>query len=239
MKKVAIVTGGNDGIGKAFVKALEKRGYTVEKCSRSKPELVDVTNYDSVFYFVKKTFEKHKRIDLLITCAGVSGPVGLFYDNDISSWKETIDINLVGTVNTIKATYPYMKRRQEGCIITMCGGGVGGKELKPDISAYITSKFAVAGFTEAISKELLGNGVYINAISPGAVETKIAKEHKTVGGNAEDAIKLMLFLVDNKEITGKVFSAKWDDYKNKKILKSLYNLRRIDDVFFEEKGVKK
>lgn len=240
MKKVVLITGGGRGIGKAIAIAFAKKAYQVIIMSRTKEELDatakeiglecktfvnDVCYLHDTNWVFNRIMNTYGRIDVLINCAGVAGPIGALEDVDIGEWENTIDINLVGTVNCTKLAIPIMKKQGNGSIINFCGGGVGGDNIKPNLSAYITSKFAVAGFTEAISKELADTDIKINAISPGAVDTQMAKLHGVKGDTPEKVVGLALFLAEtDNNISGKLISAKWDDYEN--LDTTYYNLRR-------------
>jgi NAD(P)-dependent dehydrogenase (short-subunit alcohol dehydrogenase family) len=280
MNKVVIITGGSQGIGRSMALKFAGLGAKVMICSRTKEDLGvvvgEITSSGGVCESfvadvsdaaqVKDAFERivrgHGRIDVLVTCAGVYGPIGPLETNDAKAWEKAISVNLIGTMNAVHSVIPVMKKQGHGKIITMCGGGIGG-EVKPNFSAYVTSKAAVAGFTEAVAKELKGCNVQINAISPGAVNTRLLDEVLAAGEKAgkdfleksrkqkmdggtppEKATELAVFLASEESdfVTGKVLSAIWDDYRNfhrvkDKLEGSLYNLRRIDDSMFFGKRV--
>jgi NAD(P)-dependent dehydrogenase (short-subunit alcohol dehydrogenase family) len=280
--KIVVITGGGQGIGKNMALTFAKLGSKVIICSRTRQDLedvekeikdfggfcesyvVDVAIYSQVEKFFQNVIKKHGVIDVLITCAGIYGPIGSLDENDIEDWKKAIGINLLGTVNSVKSIMPFMKHRKEGKIITLCGGGIGGPNIVPNFSAYTTSKAAIAGFTEALSKELLDYNVQINAISPGAVNTRLldialkagekagkeflekCRRQKLEGGTPpEKSAGLVVFLAskESNHITGKVLSAVWDDIaafhniKDELARSSIFNLRRIDGfMFFEKKS---
>ncbi len=280
--KIVVITGGGQGIGRNMALTFAKLGSKVIVCSRTRQDLdavekeikdfsgfceshvVDVAIFSQVEKFFENVIKSHGVVDILITCAAILGPIGSFDENDIEGWKKTIDINLFGTVNSVRCVIPSMKLRKEGKIITLCGGGMGGPHIMPNFSAYITSKAAIAGFTEALSKELSEYNVQINAISPGAVNTRLlditleageragkeylekCRRQKLDGGTPpEKSANLAVFLASraSNHITGKVLSAIWDDIaafhniKDKLVRSSIYNLRRIDEsMFFEKKS---
>jgi NAD(P)-dependent dehydrogenase (short-subunit alcohol dehydrogenase family) len=241
MNKVVMITGGSKGIGKALAMKFSDMGYKVVICSRTRKDLDDIairatlrTEFCDVRHkdHVKKLFEnvmnEYGRIDVLINCAGILGPMGHLEDNDINEWRNAIDTNLMGTVNCVHEVIPIMRKQKSGRIINFAGGGVGGNKLEPGFSAYATSKFAVAGFTETISKELDFFNIQINAVSPGAVNTDMANQRWVKGDSPDKIVELIVFLVTtDKNINGKMISAVWDDYQNTDYTKeSIYNLRR-------------
>jgi len=281
--KVVVVTGGSQGIGMCMAIEFAKLKSKVIISSRTEKDLDEVAakiKADggfcepiamdvSDFSQVKKNFDliikKYSKIDVLVNCAGIYGPLGPLEINDAEKWAKTIQINLIGTVNCIKCIIPNMKKQNYGKIITMCGGGIG-SIIKPNMSAYTTSKAAIAGLTEALANELKDFNIQVNAISPGAVNTRLldqvlqageavgkdflerAKKQKLEGGTPpEKAAELAIFLASTKSdfVTGKVLSAVWDKYnefdkiKDKIVKESLYNLRRIDDNMFIEVKKKK
>jgi NAD(P)-dependent dehydrogenase (short-subunit alcohol dehydrogenase family) len=246
MDKVALITGGSKGIGKAVAIRFAELGYNVAICSKTKDELDAVLseinkNGNAVAFFcdvrcpdhVKKLFQSvikvYGRIDALINCAGILGPHGHLENNDLAAWKDTIDVNLLGTVNCVHEAIPIMREQNFGRIVTFCGGGVGGDKLEPGYSAYATSKFAVGGFTEAMSKELCFFDITINAVSPGAIDTDMARQRWVKGDAPDKIVDLIAFLASSdKNINGRILSAKWDDYHNADYSKpSLFMLRRV------------
>ena len=276
--KVVYITGGSQGIGKAIALAFAREGASVAISARSKEDVenavgeiraagavcdgypLDIRDAAAVERAVAAIVAKHGRIDALIACAGIYGPIGPWDKSGTDLWKETIDINLIGTLNAVHAVVPVMKKQGSGTIITMAGAGVGGR-IKPNMSAYTTSKYAVCGFTEALALELREHGISINAISPGAVNTRLldqilsagdaagkefleaSRKQKETGGTPPDkAAQLALFLCSDagRGVTGKIISAVWDEYssfgaRKDRLAGSLYNLRRIDDTLFTEK----
>ncbi|MGB0671835.1 MAG: SDR family oxidoreductase, partial [Rhodospirillales bacterium] len=127
-------------------------------------------------------------------------------------------------VNCCRAVLPLMKAAGGGTIINLVGAGVGWKVFQPGKTAYITSKFAVYGFTEALAREVEDANIRVNALSPGSVDTCLRDglvddaQRRRVRENAEDlspdaAARMVSFLVSEKcgPLTGKIISARWDD----------------------------
>lgn len=255
--KVVLITGGSLGIGRCLVQSFAQEGAKVFSCSRNpspQNEKVDVSKSDQVGGWIETIFQKEKRIDVLINCAGIYGPIGPMETLNPKEWEETIAINLVGTANCMRAVIPIMKKQKSGKIINFSGGGVGGR-LDPNFSSYIASKAAVTALTEVIARELEDWNIQVNAIAPGAVNTRFLDQVLEAGERAgknyfESAIrrkkeggtppelsaKLALFLASKEAgpITGKVLSAKWDDWAQF-TKKSFGLLRRIDNMKFYEK----
>lgn len=270
--KVVVITGASQGIGKAIAIEFAQQNAQVIICARTKTDLdqtkneikslggycdaytVDVSQQNEVQHFFDAVIKKNKKIDVLICSSGIYGPIGLLETNDINAWKKTIEINLFGTVHCVHSVLPYMKKEKKGKIITVCGGGVGGNNIKPNFSAYTSSKGAIALFTEVVAKEVAEDNIQINAISPGAVNTRLldevfshsanvtkefleaSKKQKESGGTPpQKAAELCLFLASERMdgVTGKLISAVWDqradllEHQNDLLHSDIYTLRRI------------
>ena len=224
------------------------------------PLKCDVSTPAEVEEMVKKTMGRFKKIDILVNNAGIYGPLGPLIDNDLELWAKTININLMGTVMCTKFVFPHMMKARKGKIINFSGGGSGGPPT-PTISAYATSKVAIVRFTEVVAEEVKDYNIQVNSIAPGAVNTRLldqvleaadrvdkkflekAKKQKETGGTPpEKAAQLVLYLAsdDSDGITGKLFSAVWDNYKdfsNKldEIKRTpIYTLKRIDNILYKE-----
>ena len=272
--QVVLVTGGSQGIGRAMASAFAAHGARVVIFSRNAEEVrkaaseipscegvsLDVSDARAVKEAFGQVARKYGRMDVLVNCAGIYGPIGPIEENDSSKWTQTLLVNLCGTAYCCQAAIPHMKKLGSGCIIAMAGGGVGGPKLKPNFSSYVTSKFGICGLTESLSKELEGTGVRINAISPGAVNTRLLGEVLAAGERAgreflaasrkqmqdggtppEKAAGLALFLASKKasHINGKVLSAVWDKVPSLSFPlpnePDTFTLRRIDGQLYERK----
>ncbi len=221
--------------------------------------VTDVSNAGEVEALVSFALERFGRLDVLVNNAGTYGPIGELTEADPDEWRRAIEVNLLGTVYGTRAALRLMRGQSSGKIINLAGAGIGGPSLTPRISAYATSKAAVVQFTESVSLEAAPFGVQINAISPGAVTTEITnavikagperaghdfyqrslRQRDQGGDPPELASRLAVFLAsDACRLTGKLLSAKWDapqgvdaEAANRS---SLYALRRIDGVLFQE-----
>ena len=261
--KIIIITGGAGGIGLATAVAFSKlkntkliiidRNKKNIKLAQEKIEcdtyIVDVTK--NISQVIRKIYKKYHKIDILINCAGRLGPVGKFHTNNLEDWVLPLSVNLLGTVKTCHAVLPYMIKNRHGKIVNFSGGGA--LYPFPNFSAYSTSKAAVVRFTENLASEYKKNNIQVNAIAPGAINTKflddslkagvkslghtlykkLLKQKRSGGDSVEMAAKLILFLVST-DLTGKIISAKWDNWQKwtrndiKRINKTtLYTLRRM------------
>lgn len=277
--KVAVVTGSGRGIGRAIAIAFAREGASVAVISRTTSEIeetslqicasggsvlglqVDVSKSTDVEMMVKSTVEHFGRIDILVNNAGILGPVGPLYSDDVSSWVETIKVNLIGTFLCCKAVLPLMMQQHSGKIINLSGGGA--TSPRPMFSAYAASKCAIVGLTSTLAEEVKEFNIQINAVAPGAIFTRLHEQVLNAGakagnkelaasnsakceneGSLELATDLVVFLASDESVglSGRLISAVWDHWKTMtkerigKIMSSeLYTMRRIDEVMFAKK----
>ncbi len=185
--KLAIITGGSRGIGKATALELLKEGYIVVITSRDNKELKeterelkkygeiigiksDVSNYNDVKGLIKDVYNRHKQIDVLVNNAGIA----LWKELDQMTTKEiddTLDINLKGLTYMCREVIPIMKKQKSGKIINISSGA--GKQGYASFSVYCASKFGVIGLSESLAKELNEYGINVYTICPGGVNTKM------------------------------------------------------------------
>lgn len=234
--KTVVVTGASRGIGRAIAKEFAKGGYNVVICynhsaaaaqdllneisqfARAVAIKVDVSNQTDVQNMIdisKKTFGK---IDVLVNSAGVSD-TRLLIDSTKADYDAIFDVNMRGVYNTCKLVGREMLSNQSGKIINIssiwgiCGGSCE--------SVYSASKGAVVAFTKALAKEFGPNGINVNAIAPGFIQTDMTKnvtdetrleiaENSALGrlGTPEDVAGVAVFLADEKSnfITGQVIA---------------------------------
>ncbi len=193
--KNAVITGSNQGFGKAIAEEFIAQGANVLICARNEQLLestrmelskkvigfqkvyacqVDVADRRSLNRLYKVALEKFGKIDILVNNAGVYGPKGAIEEIDWDEWVEAIKINLLGTVLACKIFIPHFKNNGYGKIINLSGGGA--TAPLPRISAYAASKAAVVRFTETLAEELRDSGVEVNCIAPGALNTRLLDE---------------------------------------------------------------
>jgi 3-oxoacyl-[acyl-carrier protein] reductase len=194
--KIAIITGGSRGIGKAVAKAFLANGASVMISARSKDELAqakaelakigggveyfaaDVSKKADVKALFKKTVEIFGAVNVVVNAAGVYGAIGAADVVDFEKWKATFDINLFGTFNMIQEAIPELAKGGKGKIINFSGGGDG---PLPYFSAYSASKVAIVRLTETLAEELKERKIDINAVAPGPVNTKILEDGLAAG----------------------------------------------------------
>ena len=184
--KIALVTGGGTGIGKAISEALADNGAHVAIASRNPsrfrslaapdgsilPVEMDISKKDQVQKGVAAIVERWGPIDILVNNAGVSG-ITRIDDADDRPWRDIVETNLTGTYLVTKEVLKSMKDHAGGRIVNV--SSVLGKFGVPGYSAYCATKHGLIGFTRAVALEVVGRGITVNAICPGWVETEMAR----------------------------------------------------------------
>lgn len=269
--RVVLLTGAGRGIGKALAEGFAREGADVALIARTQTELeqtaeniraigrrvlaipTDVSDPDAVAYFTKEVSNDFGRIDILINNAGIQGPIGSMVGNDLKEWMHTVAVNLFGTFLCIRAVLPMMMERRRGKIINLSGGGATGP--RQNFSAYAASKAAIIRLTETLAEEVKPFNIQVNAIAPGAINTRMldevlaageaageislsqAKRQKESGGDSLEAVvDLAVFLASDESggLTGKLISAQHDPWRewvgkaDELNATPLYTLRRLD-----------
>jgi NAD(P)-dependent dehydrogenase (short-subunit alcohol dehydrogenase family) len=269
-----LITGGNSGIGKVVARACVAAGADVAICGRSESSLetaktelqaitgdeqrisaiaADVSDSKAVNRLVSTVIMQIPSLAGLVNAAGILGPKGDLDEVDVDEWISTIQVNLIGTMLLCRAVLPHFRAQGNGQIVNFSGGGA--TSPRPRFSAYAASKAAVVRLTENLAQELQGTGIFVNAIAPGAVNTRMLEEvleagpekvgesayrealkQKTLGGTSAEkaaALSVMLLAGDSGGVTGRLISAVWDPWKSLHELKEelarsdIYTLRRI------------
>jgi len=212
--KIAYIFGSSGGIGRSISLLFANSGYDVINFYHdSKIDggiKVDVCDMNSV----KKAYEKAKKIaepDVIINAFGVS-KVGLLQDADY--YDEIFDVNMRGVYNVCKTAIPDFIAKKDGHIINISSvWGICGASCEV---LYSAAKSAVLGFTKSLAKELAPSGIAVNAIAPGAVDTKMLniydkkelEKEIPYGGiiKPKEIAKTALFLAESNHITGQIIS---------------------------------
>ncbi|QVQ50818.1 SDR family oxidoreductase [Spiractinospora alimapuensis] len=172
----ALVTGGASGIGRATAQVLLERGATVGSLDlpgSSPPEGVtafpgDVTNTASVDAAVSQAAERFGGIDIVVNNAGV-GAAGTVEDNDDAEWHRVLDLNVVGMARVSRAALPHLRRSAHAAIVNTCS--IAATQGLPRRALYSASKGAVLALTQAMAADHVGEGVRVNCVLPGTVDT--------------------------------------------------------------------
>jgi NAD(P)-dependent dehydrogenase (short-subunit alcohol dehydrogenase family) len=233
--RMAVVTGGAQGIGYAIAARLIESGARVALWDRDealaneaagalggsgKAVTIAVEQSDpvSVKAAAEATIAAFGRIDILVNNAGISGPTMPVVDYPIDEWRRIIDIDLNGVFYCCKAVVPHMVAKGFGRIVNVAS--IAGKEGNPNAAAYSAAKAGVIALTKSLGKELAGHDIAVNCITPAAAKTKIfdqiTQQHidymlaRIPRGRflkVEEAAAMVAWLVsaDNSFTTGAVF----------------------------------
>lgn len=272
--RAAIITGGNQGLGEAIARAFVQAGANVMLCARDESKLArvvaelrclcnagqrvesiraDISKRDDVTRLVTTALAAFPQIHILVNNAGVYGPKGPIDDVDWDAWMQAVEINLFGSILAARALLPHFRAHRYGKIIQLSGGGA--TSPLPFISAYAASKAGIVRFMETLAEEMKSEGVDVNSIAPGALNTRLLNEvleagpekvgksfyeralkQKAEGGAPlERGAELAVFLASaaSDGLTGKLISAVWDPWEyfpehlNDLQKTDIYTLRRI------------
>ncbi len=190
-KKVAVVTGGSEGIGKACAMRFAQAGYAVVIASRreeqgreAEAELqkvsdalwvkCDVASEEDCKNLAKTAKEKFGRIDVLVNDAGVVGARKDFFELDVEDIRKTLDINVIGTIQNMKYCGIIMKEQGKGVIVNI--GSICGTIANLESIAYHSSKGAIRMATQRAAYELAKYGIRVLSVAPGWVKTGMMLE---------------------------------------------------------------
>ncbi|MCD6521667.1 3-oxoacyl-[acyl-carrier-protein] reductase [Candidatus Calescamantes bacterium] len=186
--RVALVTGGMSGIGKAISLKLAEEGadiaiFDIREETNTKREIlkkgvkaeyweVDVSDLQKVENAVKEVKEKMGRIDILVNNAGITRD-GLLVRLKEEDWDRVIEINLKGAFNCSRACVRYMMKQKEGCIVNIASViGIIGNAGQVN---YAASKGGLIALTKSLAKELAPWGIRVNAVAPGYIKTPMTE----------------------------------------------------------------
>lgn len=269
-EKSVLITGAGRGIGKRLAIGFAEAGARVALLARSQAELdlakleieqaggnalrlrADVRDLEQMSTAVDRVRTVFGSLDILIAAAGVTGPIGSLLSVKSKAWNETIDINLVGVVNSCRAVLPPMVEKRSGKIIVIAGSGA--TTSRPNFSAYAASKAAVVRFAECLADEVRDHNVQVNCIMPGAAHSNMTDEilhageeragareieeaehvRLTGGVPPEKQTQLALFLASesSNHISGKLIHVNddWKRFERDNMKPELYTLRRVQKL---------
>ena len=192
--RTAVITGGAQGFGLDIAKRFLKSGAKVviwdkdlkmlEKAVKNlnnpklSSKIVDISNFEEVQQSANEIIN-NSDIDILINNAGITGPTKSLWEYDVETWKNVVNVNLMGTFNCCKAILPNMIENNYGRIVNVAS--VAGKDGNANASAYSAGKAGAIGLTKSLGKELADKNIAVNAVTPAGAKTQIldqmTKEH--------------------------------------------------------------
>ncbi|ERN41012.1 short-chain alcohol dehydrogenase of unknown specificity [Rubidibacter lacunae KORDI 51-2] len=181
MAATVLITGASQGIGRATARLFAERGCGVVLAARTTERLkqvaetirasggkalaipTDVTDRQQVAALAEQAIATYGRVDVLVNNAGICMTAAMA-DTELRDWQQVLNVNLWGYINTIRAMLPHFLERGSGAIVNV--GSVGSKVPLPGMTAYCTSKYAVAGLSETLRLELAPCGIEVCAVHP-------------------------------------------------------------------------
>jgi len=270
----ALITGASQGLGKAIAEQFIREGANVLICAREKKALFatryeleklaargqqvlatpcDVSSEGEVAAMTELALKEFRFVHVLVNNAGIYGPMGPTESVSWKEWTRSIEINLYGVLLPTRALIPHFKKAGAGKVIILSGGGA--TNPLPNISSYAAAKAAVVRVMETLAEELKPFRVDVNAVAPGALNTrfldevlaggketvgeafyaKALKQKESGGVPLEKGARLCVYLASSQSdgITGKLISAQWDpwnklhEHKEELAQSDIYALRRI------------
>ena len=184
----AIVTGGAQGFGRAIAERLLRSGARVSLWDREADTLaqaarelaalgdvhhalVEVTDDARIEAAAREVHDRFGGIDILVANAGIAGATAPVWEYPVDVWRETIDVDLTGVFLCCRAVVPYMRAQHYGRIVNIAS--IAGKEGNPNASAYSAAKAGVIALTKTLGKELAGDDIAVNCVTPAVARTRI------------------------------------------------------------------
>ena len=183
MPRTALVTGGASGLGAASAARLRAEGLTVTTLDVSGP--ADVTADVTDEAALRQVAGQIGPVDVLVNSAGIVGANKPLLETTTQEWRHVLDINVLGTVNTMRIFVPGMRERGWGRVVNLAS--MAGKDGNPNLSIYSASKAAVIGLTKAIAADFVAKGIRCNAICPGTVDSPSLQERLRAQGDYDAA----------------------------------------------------
>ncbi len=270
-----VITGSSTGIGRALTAHLLARGHHVWGLARSDQSdfasqhksafrfsRCDVADYAPVAHATEEIALAWSHVDALVCAAGLQGEIGPALSADPVKWSATVRANLDGTYFVLRALAPQLARTPRRQKI-VCFSGGGATKPRVNFSAYGVAKTGIVRLVETIADETRGQPLDINALAPGAINTRLTdevlalgpdvvgaaefaaaqKQKATGGGSLEKALACVEWLLSpaSDGVSGRLIAAPWDpwstlgDHRDKLATSDIYTLRRIVP---EERNVK-
>lgn len=270
----ALITGASQGLGLAIARAYVQAGASVMMCARDQAMLArsrdevaalagpsqrveamraDVSVMADVEALVSAAIERLGGLHVLVNNAGVYGPMGALDEIDWAEWLRAMDINVNGSVLPMREVLPHFRQQRYGKIIQLSGGGA--TSPLPRITAYAASKAAIVRLAESVALDVKADGIDVNSIAPGALNTRMMEQLLSAGAGAVGegfyermkalaeggatpldigaALTVFLGSAASDGITGKLISAPWDpweafpEHRDDLNTTDIYTLRRI------------
>jgi NAD(P)-dependent dehydrogenase (short-subunit alcohol dehydrogenase family) len=182
--KVAIVTGGAQGIGAAIAEGLAAEGASVVVADLNPPDggiHADVANEQDVGRMVDETLDRHGRLDILVNNAGLYASLAMrpFTEIPLDEWRQVMDVNVASMFLTCRAAVPAMRAQGGGGKIVNISSGTPFRGV-PFLLHYVTSKGAIVALTRALAKELGKDGIHVNCVAPGFTMSAGVEAHPEV-----------------------------------------------------------
>jgi NAD(P)-dependent dehydrogenase (short-subunit alcohol dehydrogenase family) len=189
---VVLVTGGGSGIGRAVAVAFGREGASVAVAGRNEEALgttvkeveaaggravavvADVTRSAEVGLLVERTVAEYGRLDVAVNNAGALGAVGPVGDLDEGQWDDLVAVNVTGVLLSMKHEIGQMRRNGGGAIVNVASS-LGAHKRVPGLGAYVATKAAVSALTRNAALDHIGEGIRINAVSPGPIDTPMSR----------------------------------------------------------------
>lgn len=210
MKKIIVITGGSDGLGKSLAEYLsrennviimatnEERLQKVAMDNDCKYKVCDVSNYELVEKSVNEIINDFGKIDVLINNAGLWIQEELD-TNDNKRINDVVDVNLLGVINCSKSVIPVMKKQKDGLIINI--NSQAGINHKAERVVYNATKWGVTGFSKSLADEVAKYGIRVTNLMPGMMKTDMfnkmnIQKNMANGIDTKEVVRLIQFIID-------------------------------------------